>query len=281
MQRYKKLGITVGMVVGGALVASFWLWKRRDYIGVLENLDDTRYEGHISFLMPNGFGKLYDQYGHLIYSGYWAYGVREGEGTEYLEQGIYTGSFLNDQKHGKGKLVYTNGAVYEGDWVKGQILGFGNYENREYTYSGSWAKGLKNGKGKVEFKHSKIVFEGQFIDDQRCGEGSLVSNKFSFHGFWMNDKPEGRGTLSVKGSRVHYDGDWKDGKMSGEGAYTFENGNVYVGKFADGKRHGDGMLCRSSGDVIYNGQWIDDVPMGDLEKNEIGVIKDIMGVFTE
>jgi len=51
---------------------------------------------------------------------------------------IYEGEFMNDLKHGKGKLVTTEGKVYEGTWVAGK---FGNLEAKnEGGISGKVAK---------------------------------------------------------------------------------------------------------------------------------------------
>ncbi len=36
---------------------------------------------------------------------------------------MYEGEYLNDLRHGKGKLTYTNGIVFDGAWVSGVRAG--------------------------------------------------------------------------------------------------------------------------------------------------------------
>ena len=41
---------------------------------------------------------------------------------------VYEGEFMNDLKHGKGRLVTQDGKVYEGTWVAGK---FGNLDTND------------------------------------------------------------------------------------------------------------------------------------------------------
>ena len=36
---------------------------------------------------------------------------------------VYEGEYLNDLRHGKGKLTHANGIVYDGAWVSGTRAG--------------------------------------------------------------------------------------------------------------------------------------------------------------
>jgi len=44
--------------------------------------------------------------------------MRDGNGSETWPEGnSYTGSYTNNEKHGKGKFSWNDGKVYEGDFV--------------------------------------------------------------------------------------------------------------------------------------------------------------------
>lgn len=37
----------------------------------------------------------------------------------------YKGMWLNDKRHGRGKLIWDDGAYFDGEWKHGKIEGFG------------------------------------------------------------------------------------------------------------------------------------------------------------
>merc|ERR1719482_1819139 len=52
-----------------------------------------------------------------IYEGQWRGEEKHGEGKLVFTDGsMYEGQFDSDRKHGKGKYTYSNGSTYEGDW---------------------------------------------------------------------------------------------------------------------------------------------------------------------
>ena len=53
-----------------------------------------------------------------------------------------------------------------------------------------------------------------------------------------------------------YVGEWANGESHGRGKLTFSNGNVYEGEFEDGEAHGQGSLMYADGDV-YEGDFED------------------------
>ena len=48
-----------------------------------------------------------------------------GKGKETYETGVYEGDFVDGKRHGKGKVVFSNGGSYEGDFVNGDFNGRG------------------------------------------------------------------------------------------------------------------------------------------------------------
>lgn len=56
-------------------------------------------------------------------------GQRHGQGKmTWSDGGYYEGEFLNGNRHGKGKHVFANGFIYDGGWKNGLMHGNGvNY----------------------------------------------------------------------------------------------------------------------------------------------------------
>ena len=57
---------------------------------------------------------------------------------------MYEGQWLNDEKHGKGKEMYNDGATYDGRFHEGARHGAGvlTYANRD-VYDGEWDMDVK------------------------------------------------------------------------------------------------------------------------------------------
>ena len=146
----------------------------------------------------------------------------------------YTGDFMSDEMHGKGKLTWTLGHVYEGDFENGKRSGYGKYEYSDSTvYEGEWKDDVMSGRGKLRWS-SRKMYEGEFKEGKMNGKGVYV---------WPD------GTI--------YEGDFENGNMSGKGEHSWPDGRVYKGDFKDGKRHGQGILTKG-GSIVYSGNWIED-----------------------
>ena len=102
--------------------------------------------------------------------------MRQGEGvyTYFTSNSdekadTYSGSWVNNAKHGIGKQCYLNVGSYYGYWENGKRHGEGvmNYVNED-IYSGQWANGLKEGKGTYVFLSTGQKFVGTYL------KGSMV-----------------------------------------------------------------------------------------------------------
>ena len=51
-------------------------------------------------------------------------------------------------------------------------------------------------------------------------------------------------------------------KYEGNGKYIWENGGYYIGQFKNGLSHGKGILYYSNGNILYEGDFINDKPEG-------------------
>ena len=46
---------------------------------------------------------------------------------------VYEGEYLNDLRHGKGKLTHANGIVFDGSWVSGVRAGVVRLRSRDHA----------------------------------------------------------------------------------------------------------------------------------------------------
>ena len=76
----------------------------------------------------------------------------------------YRGQFKNGFKHGKGKVLYSNGvSSYDGDWNYNKIEGKGiSFDNQGNKYEGEFAGNLRNGKGQCTFVSDGSKLIGQW-----------------------------------------------------------------------------------------------------------------------
>lgn len=153
--------------------------------------------------------------GVLVYSGELKNGLREGQGTEYLQDGYrYTGGFKANRKSGTGKL---------------ELSGTG------YRFEGEFADDLKNGKGKL-YSGSALVFEGEYKSGLRNGFGVSygINGVKEYEGNYQDDKKHGYGTGYLNGWK-QYAGEFKYDKREGYGTlYNSAGGIEYSGQFKEG-----------------------------------------------
>ena len=84
---------------------------------------------------------------------------------------IYVGSFVNDKREGKRKLLFADGSYYVGDWVNNIMHGKGKYTYADGDcYEGDYADGKMHGKGKYTYANGGC-YEGDFVDGKKHGKG--------------------------------------------------------------------------------------------------------------
>jgi hypothetical protein len=129
----------------------------------------------------------------------------------YPNGDVYTGEWLDDYPHGKGKFTYANGEVYEGEWLERQRHGKGKFSgvNGEF-YRGEWFKGKRHGQGKYTFSNNEV-----------------------YEGGWVNGMQSGLGKYTNANGDV-YEGEWLKGDQHGQGKYTDTKGNSYKGEWVNG-----------------------------------------------
>ncbi|KAJ3425739.1 radial spoke head 1 [Anaeramoeba flamelloides] len=185
---------------------------------------------------PNGLCKLKLK-GNSNFIGNYLNGEKHGFGTTLFENGtIYRGCFKDDQINGKGCWEYTNGDIYYGSVIDGKKHGFGFLMTKDYEYYfGNWKDDLRSGKGKQIYKNNEI-FTGVWEKNLRVS-GVLESTNRTFKGKWKNNL------------------------LHGNGSIVYSKEKMYKGEFKYGLRHGLGTLI--SGNLKYEGQWVDNYPEGE------------------
>jgi len=180
-------------------------------------------------------------------------GLRQGKGTLKTDDTEFTGTFLDNEYDGEGKLKFT--MTIDNEPIKA-------------IYQGKFSKGKFNGKGKLTVGDD--IYEGDFVNGNKNGIGKeMYSNGTIYRGEYKNNKRNGIGTLQKKQcGGVVYSGSWKDDLMSGEGALFLDpplssEEELYVvkyeGEFIEGRKSGAGALTIND-DSVLNGRWHDDKP---------------------
>ena len=149
------------------------------------------------------------------YEGEFKDGLREGTGlyTYFKEEGqpnTYEGEWLQNKKHGIGKMIFVGFGEYFGRFENGKRHGEGvfKYYKSGNIYSGSWKYGEKNGHGEFIFNDTKMKIAGNW------DKGKLTEGKWIF--------PNG----------TYFEGPFVNNYPKGEGVWHFVNGNYVKGDFS-------------------------------------------------
>ncbi|KAL3764332.1 hypothetical protein ACHAW5_003468 [Stephanodiscus triporus] len=117
------------------------------------------------------------------YVGQLVSGMRQGHGKCWDPQGsgVYTGQWYQNEKHGLGHMVYTNGNVYTGVWYRDS----------------------HNGKGILLMKDGKEIYDGGFVNNKKHGRGvHMYADGNVYKGMWLEDVRHGEGVMKFDDGRV-------------------------------------------------------------------------------
>ena len=110
----------------------------------------------------------------LIYFGEWdkKNNRRHGRGILlFLEGAKYMGCFKNGRACCKGTLIHSDGDIYEGDFLNDKPNGHGIYIHSDGTkFDGEWKNDKQHGKGKEEWPDG-TTYEGDYADGKKHGYG--------------------------------------------------------------------------------------------------------------
>ena len=157
--------------------------------------------------------KIEDNGDKTVYEGDIKNMKKDGKGIEKNKNYTYLGSFKDDLKHGKGKLIYNEGEeYYEGEFTNGKMTGYGFYK---------WA--------------NNNTYKGQFLDGKLHGKGIFKwEDGNEYEGDYVNNIKEGQGEYRSKNGKK-YKGPYKNGKQHGIGIVTTPNGESFEVEFNNGK----------------------------------------------
>ena len=126
---------------------------------------------------------------------------KNGKGIETCDENKYEGDFLNNLRHGNGRIEFLDsGEIYEGQFTKGKITGKGLFiwKNNQ-QYKGDFVDGIKHGKGKYKWPDG-TEYEGEYKNGIREGIGIYKwKDGRIFEGSFKDGKPNGKGILTYKG----------------------------------------------------------------------------------
>eukprot|EP00419_Tripos_fusus_P004911 CAMPEP_0172688812 /NCGR_PEP_ID=MMETSP1074-20121228/22677_1 /TAXON_ID=2916 /ORGANISM="Ceratium fusus, Strain PA161109" /LENGTH=280 /DNA_ID=CAMNT_0013508521 /DNA_START=6 /DNA_END=845 /DNA_ORIENTATION=- len=155
---------------------------------------------------------------------------------------MYEGEWRGEEKHGIGKLIFSDGSRYEGTFEADRKHGRGKYTySNGSTYEGEWRNELQDGHG-IERLADGSCFEGQFRAGDKSGQGKFTwKTGGTYEGSFDSNDMHGEGTYRWSDGR-EYRGQWVRNSMGPRGTMHWPDGKKYEGDFVDGKKHGEGRL---------------------------------------
>eukprot|EP00899_Mesostigma_viride_P011424 jgi/Mesvir1/20282/Mv19892-RA.1 len=175
----------------------------------------------------------------------------------------YNGDVVDGRPHGKGVLLWSNGARYVGAVVQGEMEGTGRLQWPDgSTYSGQWLRGRMHGQGKLEIAGDGGSYEGGFACGLFHGKGyRRFANGDEYRGSFCEGQLHGVGEFVHKASQWRCRAEWEAGEICGMGRAVWADGLQYVGQWLHGKPEGYGSLVWPNG-ASYEGDMADGLPHG-------------------
>ena len=172
-----------------------------------------------------------------------------------MTNGQYSGEYKGCiQKHGYGKIAFTNGDLYEGFFELNKIVGEGKLTTKSgRVYKGFFENDMTLKNGTLNYPNGQI-FEGEFDNNRNAINGKIdLLYGVSFEGKLRNDQPfRGRYNFNTQGDSFY--GIFENGKAY-EGEYTFRNGTRTT--MVNGNKH--------FGEILW--------PTGDKYEGDIRLFK--------
>lgn len=228
-----------------------------------------------------------------VYTGEAIAGKPHGQGTHFLDNGDkYEGSWNVGKMHGQGTFTYHNGDFWTGEWNNGKAWnGNGKYYHTTQAgaltcQEGTLKNGMLSGNGKI-YVNGKLSREGSFADGKLNGhgtayvKGNTCTGEFKngepwnakgvyplsimehavYNGTWTNGAPNGPGTVEFTNKNEKIDGTFYNG-LNGTICWIYDDGRRYEGEMTNGMLSGQGMMMSGDGNLIYRGNYSNNLPNG-------------------
>ncbi|EGR27008.1 MORN repeat protein [Ichthyophthirius multifiliis] len=181
---------------------------------------------------------------------------------EYEDGSIYYGHIKEQQRHGRGKIIFPDGAYYEGYWKEDIPFGMGRIiRNNGDLYQGQCLNYKAHGKGVFKTLKGDFIYDGEWFEDQRHGKGEeQCTGKYIYKGDFQMGKIHGQGNIKFENG-VIYSGDFNNGEMTGQGEIIESNGEKYLGEVLNGVKQGRGIYIWPDGSK-YEGSYENNIPHG-------------------
>ena len=244
--------------------------------------------------LVNGEGSLFEN-GQVTFRGNWVNGERSGKGEEFSGgKLVFSGNYEHDKRNGFG-ILYDDERqpIFEGTWVDGEKGLISIEENDRgdkemiekdseghIRYIGGFVKDstIRDGQG-VTYDESgnplKICIYHEGAEERVLKEfkGKKIiiydaEGKKSYEGEYKVDSrhrypPHGQGQQFENGCMV-YMGGFVDGRRQGFGRSFYPNHTAqYIGDWMDGKANGQGQYMNEEGELIVEGEFVDNVHTGE------------------
>ena len=141
--------------------------------------------------------------------------IRDTKTVKFPNGDTYSGEWVKDERHGRGKCIYANGDVYDGEWVLGKTHGQGKYTYADgEEYNGEFADDEMRGRGKCIYADGD-VYDGEWFDSYWHGQGIYTYD----NGDYILGKWHQFDLLEITNSEVSKTLLFATNSMSGTGAY--------------------------------------------------------------
>jgi len=154
------------------------------------------------------------------------------------ESAVYTGQWLDNQRHGHGSLVRNDGGRFDGCWLEDRPSGRGCETLSTSSYTGDFRRGRRHGHGYCLFNDGRECV-GEWADGR-------------LHGCARMQWPDG----------ARYEGEFRSNRRSGQGVFTWPDGRTYSGEWHMGVQHGRGTYTDGD-DYVVTGSWKNGEKMDD------------------